>query len=68
MYTDEQVKVIEEDRDQAKQLNVYLLGGLLEIFQSDVTDDIKDIVTDTIKKGRSVYPETFPEHVDSKFE
>lgn len=68
MYTDEQIEVIEEDRDQAKQLNVYLLAGLLEIFQSDVTDDIKGIVTNTIKKGRAIYPEAFPNHVDSKFE
>lgn len=68
MYTDEQIQVIEEDRDQAKQLNVYLLAGLLEIFQSDVTDDIKGIVTNTIKKGRAIYPGAFPNHVDSKFE
>lgn len=68
MYTDEQVKVIEQDRDQAKQLNVYLLAGLLEIFQSKAPKHVKSIVTDTIKKGKSVYPEAFPDIVDKKFE
>ncbi|APM39383.1 hypothetical protein [Clostridium kluyveri] len=61
MYTDEQIKVIEEDRSQSKQLNIYLLAGLLRILQSDTTDDIKKIVTETIKKGKSVYPEVFPD-------
>jgi hypothetical protein len=64
MYTDEQVK----DRDQAKQLNIYLLAGLLQIFKSKAPKYVKSIVTDTIEKGKTVYPEAFPDTTDKKFE
>lgn len=59
MYTDEQVKIIEEDRDQAKQLNVYLLSGLLKLYKLDTSKKVKKIVEETIEKSKKVYPEIY---------
>ncbi|MCI1946440.1 MAG: hypothetical protein LKJ66_14210 [Clostridium luticellarii] len=59
MYTDEEVKVIKRDRDQAKQLNIYLLARLFQIYKLATTRDIKRIISMAVKKTGLVYPELF---------
>ncbi|KAA8668667.1 hypothetical protein ACFHWD_18565 [Clostridium sp. MT-14] len=59
MYTDEEIKAIKRDRDRAKQLNIYLLAKLLQIYKSGATQDIKRIISMAIKKTGLVYPELF---------
>jgi hypothetical protein len=59
MYTDEEVNSIKRDRDQARQLNIYLLVRLFQIYKLGTIRDIKHIIYVAIEKTGLVYPESF---------